>query len=53
MESDRNNAIHGMAKDLEQDFIEKYDKLEEVADNGLEYFRELDNYIRNFRKINN
>ena len=46
----RNSAVHEMAKNIECDFMEKYAKLKETAEEAIKLFRKLDNEIRKFRK---
>jgi gas vesicle protein len=46
----RNSAVHEMAKNIEGDFMEKYAKLKETAEEAIKLFRKLDNEIRKFRK---
>ena len=49
----RNHAVHELAKltpDMKETFEDSYGKLEDVANNGLQLFRELDNLIRKQRR---
>jgi len=51
--NDRNKAIHEMAKltdNLNEQFSTRYANLKNIANEGYNLFRELDNSIRKFRK---
>lgn len=48
----RNDAIHEMAKILNEQFDSHYDRLEEYADDGYDIFRKLDKAISKWRKNN-
>lgn len=46
----RNKACHEMAKNINSPFYEQYEPLEDVADEGYDLFRKLDNAIDVYRK---
>ena len=51
----RSFAVHELAKltpDIKESFSDSYNKLPNIAEEGLSLFRQIDNQIRKYRKTN-